>query len=168
MVLDVSAVPRKRRLVHEPFAHEEVVALAQEFSSTCSSVRDTARLLRLGVKSFGAKEFCHMPNVWHPRRGSRSTTNSPRMRHPLRHLANPMRLPRLLAKRRELDPLHSRSARAPRTDRRPLTFQCRVRPSLTSIPFAIIFLIPPHKHAPCTSVSIQILPACIGPDRTCS
>jgi hypothetical protein len=36
VVLDVRAVPRKRRLVDEPFAHEEAVTLVQEFSFTCS------------------------------------------------------------------------------------------------------------------------------------
>src|SRR5579863_2716590 len=39
-------------------------SLSRRFSSTCSHVRDTARLLRLLVKPFRPCEFCHMPQVW--------------------------------------------------------------------------------------------------------
>src|SRR5580700_7681587 len=39
-------------------------SLMRRFSSTCNQVRDTARLLRLDVKSRSAVGFCHIPNVW--------------------------------------------------------------------------------------------------------
>src|SRR5579863_6333602 len=39
-------------------------SLRRQFSSTCSQVREVARLLRLLVKPFRPCEFCHMPQVW--------------------------------------------------------------------------------------------------------
>src|SRR6185437_1869226 len=124
-------------------------SLIRRFSSTCSQVRDVARLLRLVVYARSADGFCHMPKVW---------LKNPETWKPLSHGLSGAAPPA---------PSGSTDVVAPVTFKpsgcadksAAIDFPAQSPTIASATASAAIFLLTlPDEHPTCTSVSIQIPP----------
>src|ERR1019366_9910611 len=128
-----------------------LLSLSRRFSSTCSHVRDVARLLRLVVNDRRPSGFCHMAKVW---------LRNPDTWKPLNHEFSGAPPPAGVCGNTDavapatFNPCVGWAVRSPAID-----FPAQSPTIASATPSAtIFFLTPPDEHPTCTSVSIRIPP----------